>query len=89
MLGTPLAERVPDAGAAERTGEVTRVDRSEWLAAHVDRLAGASAEVLRMRLMGAEFADIARELDLKEDAVRRRYLRGINELRGLMREPGS
>ena len=64
---------------------MTQRDESRWLAEKVDQLPVKLAEVLRLRLMGREFAEIALELGQTEEATRKRYLRGLNQLRGRLR----
>lgn len=80
----PIAEGVLDATGATRPGEVTRADEVRWLTDQVDRLAPRPAEVMRLRLLGAEFPEIAAELGIGEEAARKRYLRALSELRRRM-----
>lgn len=87
-ISKPLATLGEAAGVSE-AGEVTRHDQLEHLASQVDRLPEKQAEVIRLRMMGTEFAAIAGALGIGEEAVRKRYTRGLVELRALMDGSGS
>ena len=67
-------------------GEVTRLDELEWLRALVGTLPEDQAAVVRLRLDGRTFAEIARELGIRADGARQRYLRGSLALRRRVEE---
>ena len=67
------------------TGDVTRRDQIAWLHALLDRLDPKYAAVVRLRLEGASFPQLATQLGLAEAAVRQRLsrvLRLLAEARG-------
>lgn len=72
-------------GGTRATGPVTRRDQVEWLRALVERLPDRYARVVRLRLDGLGYADIAARLGVGEAAVRQRFsrvLRLLTELHG-------
>ena len=83
ILGdAPLEAGTPR--AADTRGEVTRLDELEWLAALVERLPEDQRAVVRLRMEGCAFAEIAAVLGIQEDTARQRYLRGSLALRRLV-----
>ena len=82
-ISRPLAALGDELGPGE-PGDVTRNDQAEYLSSQVDRLAEGQAEVVRLRMMGSDFKAIATELAITEEAARKRYARGLAELRALM-----
>ncbi len=70
---------VGDSGHA--TGPVTSTDERRWLHEHVGALDPGIEAVVRLRMQGRSFADLARELGLKESTARKRFLRGALLLR--------
>jgi RNA polymerase sigma factor (sigma-70 family) len=65
------------------TGNVTLEDELSWLHELIDGMDEGVATVLRKRLNGQSFADLAQELGLGESAVRKRFDRGLDELQRL------
>lgn len=63
------------------TGAVTRQDQVAWLQRLIDRLAPRFAEVVRLRLEGRSFADVAQRLGIDEAAARQRFARVLHVLR--------
>jgi RNA polymerase sigma-70 factor (ECF subfamily) len=83
VLGDGVAaDRV--AGNEPSAGEVTRRDEASWLADLVEQLDPGQAAVVRLRLAGRSFADIAAELSIREGTARQRYLRGSRALRRMV-----
>ncbi|MCR9245195.1 MAG: sigma-70 family RNA polymerase sigma factor [bacterium] len=70
-----VAEPQPSAGA------VTRGDEAAWLHALVERLPGRYADVVRLRLAGLAFAEIANRLGIREETARQRHARVLRTLR--------
>ena len=82
-----LGEAVPDArvpASEPSEGDVTRRDEAGWLAELVERLEAEQAAVVRLRLDGRSFAEIAAELSIREGTARQRYLRGSRALREMV-----
>lgn len=70
-------------------GDVTRQDERRWLEQQIAELEEPLAAVVRLRLQGRTFAEMADELGVGEDAARKRYLRASLLLRRRSGEPGS
>ena len=70
------------------TGEVTRQDEIEWLMGHIDRLPPKQATIIRKRFSGVEFASIAAEFGISEEAAQKRYLRASLALKRLVDSKG-
>ncbi len=70
------------------TGAVTRQDEIEWLMGHIDRLPPKQATILRKRFSGVEFASIAAEFGISEEAAQKRYLRASLALKRLVDSKG-
>jgi RNA polymerase sigma factor (sigma-70 family) len=79
-----LSEAPIDLGArrheVESTGPVTREDRSQWMRSLLARLEPKYASALGLYLDGASFAEIAAQLDIEEEAARKRVLRATKML---------
>ena len=56
-------------------------EKVEWLHSLILRLSADIASVLWLRIDGLTTKEIARELDISQDLVRKRHQRGIEELR--------
>ena len=78
----PLDE-ARDPRSVESRGSVTNSDEAVWFAGLVDRLDPDLAEVVRLRLDGLSFAEIASRTGIELNAARKRYLRAAGRLRRL------
>jgi len=64
-----------------RAGSVTEADELRWVRELADRLDPHYGKVIRLRLEGLEFEEVARRLGEKVDTVRKRYLRACDALK--------
>jgi DNA-directed RNA polymerase specialized sigma24 family protein len=64
-------------------GDVTLEDELVWLNEMIDALDEDLQVVVRRRLEGVTFGDLADELGLGESAIRKRFDRGLDELKRL------
>lgn len=76
------AAQVP--GPAPATGPVTGADELGWLEALCDRLSPRYRDVVRARLRGLRFDQIAGESGEQVEAVRKRFYRACHELKRLV-----
>lgn len=69
----------------QQGGEFLVIDReeSEWLHGLIERLEDAYSEVLWLKLDGLKTTEIADQLEISEELVRKRYQRAIEKLRVL------
>lgn len=65
----------------ESAGSVTQADETAWLVELVEALPKEQADVVRLRLEGLSFSEVAERLGIREGSARQRYLRGSRELR--------
>lgn len=73
----------PDPRSLRVDGSVTTDDESRWLGALIDRLGPTYGELIRMRMQGLPFAQIAERCGATEATVRQRFSRALRELRTL------
>lgn len=78
-----LEEALSDRRDGDSKGPVTRADERRWLESLLERLDPGQAAVIRLRVDGFSFVDIAERLGIDKDAARKRYLRGAARLREL------
>lgn len=72
---------VPAAVGDSSTGDVTRGDQVAWLRALLDRLEPKYRDVVRLRLEGLSFGEIAAQLDLQAATARQRFARVMRVLK--------
>ena len=78
-------ERATDPAGELSEGLVTRSDQLDRMRELIDRLPQQQAEVVRRRLAGKTFAAIASELEITDEAARKRHMRGTLMLQGWLR----
>jgi RNA polymerase sigma factor (sigma-70 family) len=75
VIDGSLADRSP-----ATTGPVTHADQVAWMRSLLDRLDPKYADVVRLRLDGVSFAEIAERLGVEEATVRQRLSRVLRTL---------
>lgn len=70
-------------------GEVTRADELAWLLLLSSRIGEKYGDILRLRAQGKEFSEIARALEITEQAARKRCERAIRALREALKARGE
>jgi len=69
------------------SGEAGANDELDWLESLFEKLAPEAARILRLRLAERTFKEIAAELEISEDAARKRHTVATERLRALMQRP--
>ncbi|MBJ01570.1 MAG: hypothetical protein CMK00_01725 [Planctomycetes bacterium] len=82
------ADRV-EARANATEGEVTRADERAYLGAAVARLTPDLARVVRLRLDGLSFSEIAKATATPEGTLRKRFMRASKAIRKDLRNFGN
>ena len=62
-------------------GSVTRADEVGWLHERIDALEEPQREIVLLRMQGVTFVEIATQLELSEDQVRRHFVRAAARIR--------
>lgn len=85
VIHPPAMDAPPDRAASQRSrGPVTHADEVRWLRERLSSLDPKYGRVLELFLDGSTLPQIAAELDIGEDAARKRHSRALELLRSRM-----